>query len=388
LALSETVSSLNTVSTPCEDLRNTSSPISILSSIKDLRQTRLIHPAGYMMSLNEESVYCAPLRTPEDEAKAVLNQSILDEVRGHIHYAVGGFFEKYFENRSWSPLIEQLFRTSAHKVFPHLAFKAVWDTPSGSHGGHSVFRTSPAPPNTSHFFLVPNESACTHGKYSWADVQVVGQIQENPDDDYLRGFLRLYGHAREVFLSQPTRLFLHGFYVFGSIVELWMFGRSGLYSSEPFDIDADRSRFITTIAGYQVMSDSELGINTLIEKDKAGKYILFQGDDESQPCRLYLEDKPIVYPRTIVSRGPACYRARRPASVDWELVLKLSWRSGYQDQEGEILRLIRKRKVWGVGATLWPSTVQHHFEPPARPAVRRSPKASSSDQCSKSGTDY
>jgi hypothetical protein len=58
------------------------------------------------------------------------------------------------------------------------------------------------------------------------------------------------------------------------------------------------------------------------KKDEAGKYIWFQGDDESQPCKLYIDDEPLVCPRRIISHGPTCYKAKRPAVVDWEFVLK------------------------------------------------------------------
>jgi hypothetical protein len=95
-----------------------------------------------------------------------------------------------------------------------------------------------------------------------------------------------------VFASQPTRLFLHGFYICGAVIELWVFDRSGLYSSEVFDISKTPDRFLTAIAGYALMSDAELRVNALIQEDGVGKYSLCRAGDEKDAVRLHLEDPP------------------------------------------------------------------------------------------------
>ena len=78
-------------------------------------------------------------------------------------------------------------------------------------------------------------------------------------------------------------------------MELWVFDRSGPYSAAKFDIHKDPSRFIKIIAGYSIISNEELGINTFIKKDKIGKHIMIKGDDEIKEEKLYLEDKPIAF---------------------------------------------------------------------------------------------
>ncbi|KAH6892888.1 hypothetical protein B0T10DRAFT_400019 [Thelonectria olida] len=262
--------------------------------------------------------------------QAELDRNILDEIDGHVHSVVQGFFEKYFVNKPWTP---SLFSTCA--------------------GGRSIFRSHVpgnyrdcVPQGTSQRFLVSAEYI-REGDYDWAEVQVVGQFQVNPDYGYVPGFLHLCRCAREVFRSQPTRLFLHGFYVIGSKMELWMFDRSGLYGSEPFDVRDDLERLITIVSGYSRMSDTELGINPLILLDDAGKYILAEVGDGPEVCKFYLEGEPIAFPQTIVSQGSTCYRARLPASTKSEFVLKLSWRSGVRSPEEKMLRLAKDRKVWG-----------------------------------------
>jgi hypothetical protein len=100
------------------------------------------------------------------------------------------------------------------------------------------------------------------------------------------------------------------------------------------------------MAGYTMMSDEELGLNTYIKDDEHGKYIMFKVKNKEQ--RLYLEEEPIAFQHAIVCRGTTCYRARRPGAKDWEFVVKFSWRSDKRRAEGELLQLTKERGVWGV----------------------------------------
>lgn len=53
----------------------------------------------------------------------------------------------------------------------------------------------------------------------------------------------------------------------------WVFERSGPYSSTAFDIHKEAERFIPTIAGYVMMSDEELGLDSFIEQDDGDRFI-------------------------------------------------------------------------------------------------------------------
>jgi hypothetical protein len=216
----------------------------------------------------------------EGKTQAKLDQGILDEIKGHIHGGVQGIFEKYFESKCWTASVDEGVQAAAQDKQWSANIPELFST---SAGGRSIFK-SHVPEQRSHFFpqgisqrfLISTESA-REGEYGWADVQVVGQFQVNPGHGYVPGFLHLYRCAREVFRKQPTRLFLHGFYVFGSEMELWMFDRSGLYGSEPFNVQHGLEQLITIVTGYTRMSDAELGINSLILLDDMGKYILAEG---------------------------------------------------------------------------------------------------------------
>ncbi|EQL01695.1 hypothetical protein G6O67_008638 [Ophiocordyceps sinensis] len=256
---------------------------------------------------------------------------MLAEVDGRIHGGVRGFWDKYFHDRPCAPCGTILVALQAH--FP---------------SGPTVFRPHPPGPPQDldlDLFLV---TARQNTKYAWAHVQAVGHFQEHAGADHLGALTRLYRHARHVFAAQPTRLFLHGLLVRGSLVELWVFDRAGLYSCEPFDARHDLGRFISVGAGYLSMSDAELGFNTHVGTDGQDSYMLVGGRDGAEPCRLYLEREPMAFPRRVVSQAPVCYRAKRRGSPAWEFVLKLCWRPAGLRAEQDMLRLVEQRNVWGV----------------------------------------
>lgn len=103
----------------------------------------------------------------------------------------------------------------------------------------------------------------------WGHVQAIGQLSRDASVDYQHGLLCLERAAHEVFASQPTRRFLHGFYMRGPLAELYVFDRSGVYCSEVFDLEKDAVRFLGYVLSYHWMTDEELGdLNT--EMDGGG----------------------------------------------------------------------------------------------------------------------
>ena len=148
---------------------------------------------------------------------------------------------------------------------------------------------------------------------------------------------------RDAWTAQPTRRFIHGFFLHGTIMELWVFDRSGCYSTGEFDINKEPEQFIRAIAGYAMMSDEELGLDTFIERDRENRFITITEDVTGQEKRLQLEQKPIVVQRAIFCWGTSCHRSK-----DLERVSKFSWVSDKRRPEGDLLRLARKRRVKGV----------------------------------------
>ena len=298
-----------------------------------------------------------------------IDPRILQEINGCVYQNTRGFYEKYFERRSWSTTVEKIVRD----VSPRIA-DGHWtkypDPPSQKafldwfwtfqdqflQGTRCTYDTSHSTPlagsdsrRQPDLFLTPSHTTKRDGKHSWTDVQVIGELKQSENQkEFKKELVWFCGHAREVFKCQPTRRFLHGFFIRGSMVEPWVLDRSGPYSGEKFDIHKDPRRFVRLMAGYALMTDKELGINTYIKKDKDGIYIMFKGDDEPQETKLRLEDRPIAFQRAIVCRGTTCYRAKRPKAKRWEFVVKFAWRSDKRHAEGNLLKLAKQRNVWGV----------------------------------------
>jgi len=148
--------------------------------------------------------------------------------------------------------------------------------------------------------------------------------------------------AREVFGSQPDRRFVPGFTICRSVMRLCVFDRSGPYGSEKFDIHEEPERFVNVIAGYALMADADLGLNTFIKHDGNGKYIF------ARDVKIYFEDRPIASQKAIVCRGTTCYRGRRSDFTKWEYVVKFAWPSDRRQREGKLLKLAKERGVIGI----------------------------------------
>ncbi|KAH0562856.1 hypothetical protein GP486_002529 [Trichoglossum hirsutum] len=322
-----------------------------------------------------------------------LDERILQEISGCVYNDTKGFYEKYFEGKSWSSTAEQIIQRVNPQTtnglwtgYPNppsqsAFFKWFWKLQSTYlSGGRSMYYTShnrslagSSCDRQPDLFVAPSGTITKGGKYNWMDVRVIGELKESVSKNYPDELAKFCGHAREVFTSQPTRLFLHGFIIRGSMVELWVIDRSGPYSCKQFDLHENPDRFIKVIAGYTMMSDEELGLNTYIKEDGHGKYIMFKAEskikekeekeekeekkekeekeekkEKEEEERLYLEDKPIAFQHAIVCRGTTCYRAKRLGAENWEFVIKFSWRSDKRRAEGELLRLAKEREVWGV----------------------------------------
>jgi hypothetical protein len=183
--------------------------------------------------------------------------------------------------------------------------------------------------------------------HDWKDVEVVGELKESNYDK--KGTLLQIGrYVREVFSSQPTRRYVHAFSLCSSHMEAWVFDRSGPFGLTVFDIHDELERFIRMITGYVMMSDEELGLDTFIEREGTGRFIIITEDATGKEKRLHLDSGPIAYQRAIVCRGTSCFRAMALGSKNPQYVVKFSWTSDKRPPEADLLRLARQRGVEGV----------------------------------------
>ncbi|KAK3372291.1 serine/threonine-protein kinase Sgk2 [Podospora didyma] len=302
---------------------------------------------------------------------------ILDDIDGHIHGPISRLTTKYFSkfdsilrddvahimgvasldggcsvSPPFSSAQDFSHRSSAFSSRDLNGARGTWSTcchPSALDSA-SVHLPEGA---ASHLFL--SRSAAPFDpktESSWRDVQVIGQFcqQGGRVISYRDGLLNLCAHAREVFANQTTRLFLHGFYLCGSLLELWVFDRSGIYGSDVVDIEKDLSKFLSIMLSYPLMSDGELGRSDIIRNDDIGSFVTLEDAPTIPLGKLYLEGQPIALSENLVGEGTTCFRAKALGSDEWTHVIKFKWRWAATRPEGTLLRLAKEKGVWGVAS--------------------------------------
>lgn len=295
---------------------------------------------------------CSPVgkHSPVRQPATMDEKEILDNIDGRMHGPMPGFMAKFFgeptcthrdnglEVQSVAPTPDSFLPWFSNFVSEKYdGDRASWhtfkNTVTANHEqsdlGTSLLLTMPPSPT-------PNAQT------RWSHAQVIGQFYQDESVDYQHGLLRLCQSTQQVFASQPTRLFLHGFYIRGSQTELWVFDRSGLYCSEVLDLQKDFDQFVFIILGYGQMTDEQLGTLQRIKTDEEGSYITLENVANSNLAKLYLESQPIACREGLVGTGTTCYLARPSGSNRWDYVLKFKWRWARQRPEDELLRLAQE----------------------------------------------
>ncbi|KAI0855673.1 serine/threonine-protein kinase Sgk2 [Xylaria cubensis] len=160
--------------------------------------------------------------------------------------------------------------------------------------------------------------------------------------------LQLARLVRRSFREQPTRRFVHGFLLCSSTMELWIFDRSGLYSSGEFNIVENPDLFARASIGYATMDNNALGRDVFIKQaQEIGKYrqvILYDANsstDETTTTTIGLAE-PLISQNAIVSRGTTCFK------TDNNQVAKFAWAPAKWKLELNQLQNARAKGVKGV----------------------------------------
>ena len=305
--------------------------------------------------------YSSASHEGSEQSERLLHDALRDELRGCSYIKVAGFFEKYFEDESWSQKGNEIYKSVKYmhsgdrwSAFPDKPIEsAVWEWWSRLQDEHLTdsrgmyYRTTSKKEMTGLEsegqldLFVKSRHAPSSDSHEWANVRVIGEHTVSTKSG--EKFLQLARYARNVFSDQPRRRFVHGFIIFHTKLELHVFDRSGTFCSEPFDIHEEPERFIRVIAGYCMMSDEELGLDTFIEREGSNDFVTVTDEASGEDRRLHLESWPIARQVAIVGRGTSCYR-----TVDSKSVVNFSWVSNRSPTEPDLLRLARQRKVKGV----------------------------------------
>lgn len=346
--------------------------IDIWNAIFDLVRfiSRLTPPPSVSVSFQRTPVvYSSASMQRDQQTKKLLESSLFDEIKNCTYRKVEGFFAKYFEGNKWSKRSKEIYEAmKARHVdgrwtdFPDIPGEhAVWNWLSRIQDEYLIeargiyYKTSTSAElvggeaRRQLDFFIKRRTGTVDTSHDWKDVRVIGEHRASLGE-WKKKILQISRYVRDVFSAQPTRRYVHAFTLLGTTMELWVFDRSGPYSSGAFDIHDKPENFIRALVGYTLMSDNELGLDGFIEHDGQGNSITIHEDKTGKNIKILLEQQPLVIQRAIVCRGTTCYRSK-----DGKKVVKLSWPSDLRPQEASLLRRARKCGVKGV-ATL----VGHH----------------------------
>ena len=352
---------------------NQASDLDIWNAVFDLIITvsRTTPPTSIPVSFDDTPVTISSSSQQGGERiQKLVEGRIFEEIRGCTYQNIEGFFSKHFEGKPWTERTKEVYQAVQGRHvdgrwtdFPQTPVQnevCKWwfdfqdEFLSSERGAYYTSTTTDLigceAKRQIDLFVKPSNEKLSKVVHNWKDVQVIGELTETDKTKNITKakLLQITRYVRDVFSIQPTRRYVHAFILRGNAMQAWVFDRSGPYSSTTFDIHKEPERFIRTIAGYVMMSDEELGLDTFIEQDDGDQFITVVEDMTGKERRLQLEPIPIAHHQAIVSRGTSCFRAKIPSSKSFQYVAKFSWVSDKRRPEADLLRLARERGVKGV----------------------------------------
>ncbi|KJK86574.1 hypothetical protein H633G_09576 [Metarhizium anisopliae BRIP 53284] len=298
-------------------------------------------------------------RLSDSETRDIVEGELFEEIKNCTFRNVKGFCDKFFDPKSWDKeqkaMLSAMMTAHDRKTwteFPSTTDeRPVWDwlcsleerflagAPHKLHTTRTANQFKERKGQMDVFLQTPVTNA--NDTFEYKHVLVVGEQKKSNDTGRFKAtLLQLARYVRGVFADQPTRRFVHAFSLCASTMELWVFDRSGPYSSGPFDIHDEPDKFARALVGYATMDDDAMGLDTFIERGDACRHVTLD-DASGNEMRVRL-DKAMVRQGAIVCRGTTCYEAQNSQ------VAKFSWASDKRKLEAEQLKLAEHRGVKGV----------------------------------------
>lgn len=295
----------------------------------------------------------------DSETRETIERELFFEIKDCTFRHVGGFWDKFFDSERWNKHRNRMLEgvMTAHDGRKWVDFpsvpdeRPVWDwlrsleTRFLAEAPHQLYTTSSANQFKERkgqmdiFLQMRNRK--DSGVFEYKDVLVVGEQKKSNDTGRFKAtLLQLARYVRSVFADQPTRRYVHAFSLCATSMELWIFDRSGLYSSGPFDIHDEPTKLARAIVGYATMDKNEMGLDTFVVREGGRRHVTL--DDMSGNERRVRLERAMVRQRAIVCRGTTCYQTRNRD------VAKFSWASDKRKPEMELLKLAEERGVKGV----------------------------------------
>ncbi|KAH8707831.1 hypothetical protein BB8028_0002g05710 [Beauveria bassiana] len=300
-------------------------------------------------------------RLEDSETRDIVERELFYEIKDCTHRGVPGFFEKHFDTANWTKAQTKMLKSilanhdgTKWNDFPVDPWEAaVWKWLQGLEekalaGAQYTLHTNKSATEFKErrgqmdiFFQKP---ARTKGRFEYKHVLVAGEHKRSfATADFKACMLQLTRHVRSIFADQPMRRFVHAFTIKATTMELWIYDRSGAYSSGEFDIHREPAKLARALVAYATMADDAMGLDLSIEWKKSHRYITVE-DGNGNDKRVELKGL-LVRQRAVVCRGTTCFLTKQG-------VAKFSWRSDKrQPSEVKHLKLAQEKDVEGV-ATL------------------------------------
>ncbi|KAK8147543.1 hypothetical protein G3M48_001442 [Beauveria asiatica] len=300
-------------------------------------------------------------RLEDSETRDIVERELFYEIKDCTHRGVPGFFEKHFDTANWTKAQAKMLKSilanhdgTKWNDFPADPWEAaVWKWLQGLEekalaGARYTLHTNKSATEFKErrgqmdiFFQKPKR---TKGRFEYKHVLVAGEHKRSfATADFKACMLQLTRHVRSIFADQPMRRFVHAFTIKAATMELWIYDRSGAYSSGEFNIHHEPEKVARALVAYATMDNDAMGLDMSIEWKNSHRYITVEdgnGDDK----RVEL-NRLLVRQRAVVCRGTTCFSTRQG-------VAKFSWRSDKrQPCEIKHLKLAQEKDVEGV-ATL------------------------------------
>ncbi|KAI1195731.1 serine/threonine-protein kinase Sgk2 [Nemania serpens] len=298
-------------------------------------------------------------RLTDSETRDIVERELFGEIEKRTFRNVGGFWDKFFEPESWrneqNAMLEGIMTAHDGKKWTDFPTtpdeKPVWDwlrsleehfLADAPYKLHTTKTANQFKERKGHMDLFLQAPATEVSSTLWyKDILVVGWQEKSYDTSRFKAdLLQLTRHVRGVFADQPTRRFIHAFTLCASKMELWVFDRSGAYSSGPFDIHDEPDKFARAFIGYTTMNNDAMGLDTFVERVDGHRYVTLE-DANGKETKVRL-DSAMVRQKGIVCRGTTCYKTQN------NYVAKFSWASDKRRLEVEQLKLAEERGVKGV----------------------------------------
>ena len=290
------------------------------------------------------------------QTRNIIRTPVLEELSGRTFVDVKQFYTKYFENKEWSKTADLIFEKAPNNnplsnfpEAPQPEELEIWDwlddfqkrylvdAPRLYHRAKSKKDIKGALGERQLDIILKDRTASLTESHHAKDFRVIGELTKTKKSGCWKAkFTQLAIYVRDAFAAQPTRWFVHGFLMFGSQMQLWVFDRSGAYSSETFDVREEPKQFVRVVVGYAFMTKAELGLDTFIQDDVLHPTVTLPESISGKDRILQLEATPIFSQNAIACRGTSCF-----STADGTLVVKFSWRPDKKRSEADYLTIAR-----------------------------------------------